>query len=116
MSPAPRRIPVYVVLPARTLLLDVAGPMEALRKANDWLLNEVVQRQQAQEQLQASQAALSEQQKAELKGRLKDVMSRLMQRDQSGAAMQELYVLRRCALPALFSGIVLGSSTGGGGS
>ncbi|KAL4854812.1 hypothetical protein ACK3TF_004509 [Chlorella vulgaris] len=40
-------------------------------------------------------AALSEQQKAELKGRLKDVMSRLMQRDQSGAAMQELYVLRR---------------------
>lgn len=34
MSPAPRRIPVYVVLPARTLLLDVAGPMEALRKAN----------------------------------------------------------------------------------
>lgn len=34
MSPALRRIPVYVVLPARTLLLDVAGPMEALRKAN----------------------------------------------------------------------------------
>lgn len=34
MSPAPHRIPVYVVLPARTLLLDVAGPMEALRKAN----------------------------------------------------------------------------------
>lgn len=34
MSPAPRRIPVYVVLPARTLLLDVAGPIEALRKAN----------------------------------------------------------------------------------
>lgn len=34
MSAAPRRIPVYVVLPARTLLLDVAGPMEALRKAN----------------------------------------------------------------------------------
>lgn len=32
-SPA-RRIPVYVVLPARTLLLDVAGPMEALRQAN----------------------------------------------------------------------------------
>jgi transcriptional regulator GlxA family with amidase domain len=34
MSPAPRRIPVYVVLPARTLLLDVAGPIEVLRKAN----------------------------------------------------------------------------------
>jgi len=34
MSAAPRRVPVYVVLPARTLLLDVAGPMEALRKAN----------------------------------------------------------------------------------
>ncbi len=34
MNPAPHRIPVYVVLPARTLLLDVAGPMEALRKAN----------------------------------------------------------------------------------
>ncbi len=34
MSLAPRRIPVYVVLPARTLLLDVAGPMEVLRKAN----------------------------------------------------------------------------------
>jgi transcriptional regulator GlxA family with amidase domain len=34
VNPAPRRIPVYVVLPARTLLLDVAGPMEALRKAN----------------------------------------------------------------------------------
>ena len=32
-SPA-RRMPVYVVLPARTLLLDVAGPMEALRQAN----------------------------------------------------------------------------------
>lgn len=34
MTTAPRRIPVYVVLPARTLLLDVAGPIEALRKAN----------------------------------------------------------------------------------
>jgi len=34
MSPAPRRIPVYCVLPARTLLLDVAGPIEALRGAN----------------------------------------------------------------------------------
>jgi transcriptional regulator GlxA family with amidase domain len=31
---APRRIPVYVVLPPRTLLLDIAGPMEALRRAN----------------------------------------------------------------------------------
>ncbi|MGE7136405.1 GlxA family transcriptional regulator [Luteibacter sp. NPDC031894] len=31
---APRRIPVYVVLPPRVLLLDVAGPMEVLRKAN----------------------------------------------------------------------------------
>ncbi|NID15087.1 GlxA family transcriptional regulator [Luteibacter yeojuensis] len=31
---APRRIPVYVVLPPRLLLLDVAGPMEVLRKAN----------------------------------------------------------------------------------
>lgn len=30
----PRRIPTYVVMPARTLLLDVAGPMEALRYAN----------------------------------------------------------------------------------
>ncbi|MEO4000431.1 GlxA family transcriptional regulator [Mesorhizobium sp. CAU 1732] len=29
-----RRIPTYVVLPARTLLLDVAGPIEALRYAN----------------------------------------------------------------------------------
>lgn len=34
MTTAPRRIPVYCVLPARTLLLDVAGPMEALRGAN----------------------------------------------------------------------------------
>lgn len=31
---------------------------QALRKANDWLLNEVVQRQQAQEKLQESQTAL----------------------------------------------------------
>jgi transcriptional regulator GlxA family with amidase domain len=34
MTNAPRRIPTYVVLPARTLLLDVAGPVEALRYAN----------------------------------------------------------------------------------
>ncbi|KAL4424717.1 hypothetical protein ABPG77_000060 [Micractinium sp. CCAP 211/92] len=40
-------------------------------------------------------AAMSDQQKAELKGRLKDIMSRLMHRDQSAGAMQELYVLRR---------------------
>ena len=31
---ATRRIPVYVVLPPRTLLLDVAGPLEVLRRAN----------------------------------------------------------------------------------
>ncbi|HSC66815.1 MAG TPA: ATP-binding protein, partial [Cellvibrio sp.] len=37
---------------------EVASHTQALRKANDWLLNEVVQRQQAQEQLQASQTAL----------------------------------------------------------
>jgi hypothetical protein len=43
----------------------------------------------------AAAAALSEGQKAQLKGRLKDVMSRLMQRDQSAAAMQELYVMRK---------------------
>ena len=30
----PREIPVVVVIPPRVLLLDVAGPMEALRKAN----------------------------------------------------------------------------------
>jgi transcriptional regulator GlxA family with amidase domain len=30
----PRRIPVYVVVPPRTLLLDVAGPIEVLRWAN----------------------------------------------------------------------------------
>jgi transcriptional regulator GlxA family with amidase domain len=29
-----RRIPVFVVLPPRTLLLDVAGPLEVLRRAN----------------------------------------------------------------------------------
>ena len=29
-----RRIPVYVVLPPRILLLDVAGPLEVLRRAN----------------------------------------------------------------------------------
>ncbi|KFL31687.1 AraC family transcriptional regulator [Devosia riboflavina] len=34
MTESPRRIPTYVVLPARTLLLDVAGPVEALRYAN----------------------------------------------------------------------------------
>jgi len=34
MMNSPRRIPTYVVLPARTLLLDVAGPIEALRGAN----------------------------------------------------------------------------------
>ena len=31
---APTRIPVWVVLPPRALLLDVAGPMEVLRRAN----------------------------------------------------------------------------------
>ena len=40
-------------------------------------------------------AALSEQQKGELKARLKEVMARLMHRDQSAAAMQELYLLRK---------------------
>ena len=39
---------------------DVLSQTEALRAANDWLLNEIVQRQQTQEQLQASQAALNE--------------------------------------------------------
>jgi transcriptional regulator GlxA family with amidase domain len=34
MNPAPRRIPVYVVVPARVLLLDVAGPLEVLRRTN----------------------------------------------------------------------------------
>lgn len=34
MKDAPRRIPTYVVLPARTLLLDVAGALEALRYTN----------------------------------------------------------------------------------
>ncbi len=29
-----RIIPVYVVIPPRVLLLDVAGPLEVLRKAN----------------------------------------------------------------------------------
>jgi hypothetical protein len=29
-----RRIPVYVVLPARLVLLDLAGPLEVLRRAN----------------------------------------------------------------------------------
>lgn len=36
-----RIVPLLVVLPSRTLLLDVAGPMEAIRKAND--LQEEVQ-------------------------------------------------------------------------
>ena len=31
---APREVPVFVVLPPRTLLLDVAGPLEVLRRAN----------------------------------------------------------------------------------
>lgn len=31
---APRRIPVWVVPPPRTLLLDVAGPLEVLRRVN----------------------------------------------------------------------------------
>ncbi|HZR36073.1 MAG TPA: helix-turn-helix domain-containing protein [Nevskia sp.] len=31
---APRRVPVYTALPPRLLLLDVAGPMEVLRRAN----------------------------------------------------------------------------------
>src|SRR5947209_8478491 len=30
----PLKIPVYVVIPPRLLLLDVAGPVEVLRKAN----------------------------------------------------------------------------------
>ena len=34
IAAAPARVPVHVVLPPRTLLLDVAGPMEVLRKAN----------------------------------------------------------------------------------
>ena len=34
MTPAPRRIQVFVAMPPRALLLDVAGPIEALRKAN----------------------------------------------------------------------------------
>ena len=29
-----RRIPVYVVVPPRLLLLDIAGPLEVLRQAN----------------------------------------------------------------------------------
>ncbi|MET0936995.1 MAG: helix-turn-helix domain-containing protein [Luteibacter sp.] len=33
-APAPRTIPVFVVVPPRVLLLDVAGPVEVLRKAN----------------------------------------------------------------------------------
>jgi len=34
MKAAPRRLPVYVALPPNTLLLDVAGPLEVLRRAN----------------------------------------------------------------------------------
>lgn len=37
---ATRNIPVYVVVPPRTLLLDLAGPLEVLRRAN--LLQDVV--------------------------------------------------------------------------
>jgi transcriptional regulator GlxA family with amidase domain len=33
-DPVPRRIPVWVIVPPRTLLLDVAGPIEVLRRAN----------------------------------------------------------------------------------
>src|SRR5512142_3367246 len=33
-EPAMQRIPVYVVLPPRLTLLDLAGPMEVLRRAN----------------------------------------------------------------------------------
>lgn len=36
MTTTPRRIPTFVVLPARTLLLDVAGPIEVLRKTNQF--------------------------------------------------------------------------------
>lgn len=42
----------------RKLEEEVLAQTQALRKANDWLLNEVVQRQQAQEQLQESQQTL----------------------------------------------------------
>lgn len=34
MSETARRIPVFVVVPARAMLLDIAGPLEALRVAN----------------------------------------------------------------------------------
>ena len=34
MNTEPRNIEVWVVLPARVLLLDIAGPMEVLRRAN----------------------------------------------------------------------------------
>ncbi len=34
MLPDARRIPTYVVVPPRTLLLDIAGPLEVLRRAN----------------------------------------------------------------------------------
>src|ERR1700733_11695467 len=33
-TPSPRSIDVWVVLPERVLLLDIAGPMEVLRRAN----------------------------------------------------------------------------------
>ncbi len=42
----------------RKLEEEILSHTQALRKANDWLLNEVVQRQQTQEQLQESQQAL----------------------------------------------------------
>jgi transcriptional regulator GlxA family with amidase domain len=32
--PSRNRVPVFVVLPPRTLLLDVAGPLDVLRRAN----------------------------------------------------------------------------------
>jgi transcriptional regulator GlxA family with amidase domain len=34
MNAAPRRVPVWVVVPPRCLLLDLAGPVEVLRRAN----------------------------------------------------------------------------------
>ncbi len=39
---------------------EVAAQTDALRKANDWLLNEVMQRRQTEAQLHSSQAALKE--------------------------------------------------------
>jgi hypothetical protein len=37
----------------------------------------------------------SDAERQEVKARLKDIMQRLVQRDQSGSAMQELYLLKR---------------------